>query len=104
MMAVMDRESFRYYLWRTVFGGKLWALDADWYRMLGALYLQDLGPDALKTDGQWIETDDEPFMVPYGFTRCLHESFMRELVKPSRTAQAFEMGLLRIESFGSDDR
>lgn len=72
----MDRESFRYYRWRMVFGGKLWALDADWYRMLGVLYLQDLWPSVVATDGEQIE--GEFAFIPYGFTRWTSPVTMKQ--------------------------
>jgi hypothetical protein len=36
-------EGFRYYRWRTLYGTKLWSLDAEFYVLLGQLHLRDLG-------------------------------------------------------------
>lgn len=37
----MQESEFRYYRWRTLYGGRLWAFDAPFYILLGHLHLLD---------------------------------------------------------------
>lgn len=39
-------NEFRYYRWRTVYGKRLWSLDAEFYVLLGSLFMLDVAAQA----------------------------------------------------------